>query len=102
MRPRSAGFIGAILTASLREAFAFTLMRVAVVMVFVAARFSGKLFDGDNAAMEFGAVFVLELDGGVGDVEVLAEDVVEIHEDAVALGGRNVCDGDMAGQCAGL
>ena len=77
-------------------------MRVPVVMVFVATRLTGKLFDGNNAAMKLRAIFMLELDGGVGDVEVLAQHVVEIDEDAVALRGRNVCDSDMAGQGAGL
>ena len=72
-------------------------MRVAVMMV-LGARFTGKLFERNHAAMEFRAVFVLELDGGVGDVEVLAENVVQLDENAIALRGRNVGNGDGYGR----
>jgi hypothetical protein len=77
-------------------------MGVAVMVMVFLAGFTGKLFHGNNATMEFRAVFMLELNGGVGDVEVLAKNVVELDENAVALRGRNVGNGDMAGQGAGL
>src|SRR5579863_1848937 len=62
----------------------------------------GHLFDGDHAAFGNGAVFVFELDGGVADVEMRLEDMVEVFEDAGALGGRDVGNGDVAGEGAGL
>ena len=78
-------------------------MRVAVmVMMAVLPCVTGQLFDWNHAAMGFGAVFVFELNCSVADVEVLVENVVEFDENAVAGGGRNVCDGDMAGHGAGL
>jgi len=62
----------------------------------------GHLFEGDDAALDLGAAGVLELDGGVADVEVVAEDVVELEEDTGALGGRYVGDGDVAGEGGGV
>src|SRR3954468_11915308 len=62
----------------------------------------GHLLDGHHAAVGDGAVLVLELDGGVADVEVVFEHMVEAVEDGGALRGGNVGDGDVAGQGAGL
>jgi len=50
----------------------------------------------------FRAAYVLELDGGVAYVVVVLEQVVEVEQDAGALGGGNVGDGDVAGEGAGL
>ena len=62
----------------------------------------GHLFNRNHAAMQLLAAGVFELDGGVGDAEVLLEHVVEIDQDAGALRRRNVGDADVAGQGAGL
>ena len=78
-------------------------MRVAVVVVRVGVGGSaGHFFNGDYAAVGFRAAYVLELDGGVADVVVVLEQVVEVEQDAGALGGGNVGDGDVAGEGAGL
>ena len=50
-------------------------MRMAVVVL--AALAAGQLFDGNNAAFQFLAAHVLELNGGVADAEALVEQVVE-------------------------
>ena len=46
---------------------------------------SGHFFDGNDASLQLIAANVLELDGGVGDLEVLLEHVVEFDQDAGAL-----------------
>ena len=56
----------------------------------------------DNAALQLLAADVLELDGGVADVEVVLEHVIELDQDAGALRRRNVGDGHVAGQGAGV
>ena len=43
----------------------------------------------------------LKLDGGVGDVEAVAQGAVDGVEDAAALGERHLRDGDVAGQRVG-
>src|SRR5215469_13382443 len=75
-------------------------MRVAVVVAGVGG--GGHFFDGDHATLRYSAVFMLELDGGVADVEVGFEDAIQVCEDAEAFGGRDVGNGDVAGQGAGL
>ena len=75
-------------------------MRVAVMVANAAMR--GHLFNGNNATVGLFATDVLELDGGVADVEVLFEQVIEFEQDGVALRWRNVGDGDMTGHCARL
>src|SRR5208283_3519807 len=55
-----------------------------------------------NATVEIFAADVLELDGGVADLKPFAEQRVEVQENARAFRRRNVGDGDMAGQSAGL
>ena len=42
-----------------------------------------------------------ELDGGVGDVELVAEGLVEAFEDAATVGHGHVSDGDVAGEGVG-
>ena len=64
------------------------------VMLALPAR---HLFDGHYAAFELGAIQVLELDGGVADVEAIPEQLVEPGQDAAALRRRNVGDGHVAG-----
>ena len=76
-------------------------MGVAVVAVFGGGA-AGQFFNGDDTAVEHLAAGVLELDGGVANVEAVLEDVVEIDEDAGALRGGNIGDGDVAGEGAGL
>jgi len=71
-------------------------------MVPVAVVVSGHFFNGDNAAVGFFAACVLKLDGGVADLEVVFEDVVDLDEDAGALRRGNVVDEDVAGEGAGL
>src|SRR5436190_127015 len=54
---------------------------------------------GDGAAgLRDRAAYVFELDGGVGDVEAVFEDLVEAAKDAVAGRGRDIFDQDMAAQ----
>ena len=58
-------------------------MRVAVVVCLAPA--AGHLFHGDDAAFKLFTALMLELDGGVSDLEVLLEHVVELDQDAGAL-----------------
>ena len=62
----------------------------------------GHFFRGDYAAVQDFAVFVFELEGGVADVVVVFEDVVDLLHDAGGCGGRDVGDGDVAGEGAGV
>lgn len=57
-------------------------------------------FDGDDAAVGFSAADVLELDGGVADVVVVLEHVVEVDENAGAFRWRDISNGDVAGERA--
>jgi hypothetical protein len=59
---------------------------------------------GRGSAVGFGqdALYVLELDGGVEDVEAFAENVVNAAEDGVAFRGRHVVDQDVATEGAGF
>ena len=55
--------------------------------------------DRDGApALGDGTAHVLELHGGVRDVEALGQDFVDAPQDAVAGGGRDVLDQHMAAQ----
>src|SRR5580658_1236359 len=76
------------------------LVGMPVVCVFLGG--AGHFFKGHNASFEFAAADVLELDGGVGDLEVLLENMVELFQDAGAFRGWNVGDAHMAGEGAGL
>ena len=60
------------------------------------------LFHGDHAAIKHLAILMLELNGGVADVVVILQDMLQPVEDAGAFGGRNVLNGDMAGERPGL
>ena len=64
-----------------RAAVENALMRVAVM----AAGTGGHIFHGDHAAVQFLATLVLKLEGGVADLEVLPEHMVELDQDAGAL-----------------
>jgi len=44
----------------------------------------------------------LKLDGGVGDVEAVAQSALDVGEDATAFRHRHLGDGDVAGECVGL
>jgi hypothetical protein len=57
-------------------------MRVAVVFALSDA---GHFFNGDYAAIEHLAAGVLELDGGVADLEIVAEHLIELEQDACTL-----------------
>ncbi len=74
-------------------------MCVAVVFAGCAA---SHFFNGDDAAIEHLAAGVFELDGGVADLKVVVEHLVELEQDAGALRRWNVGDGDVAGEGAGL
>ncbi len=79
------------------------LVGVAVAVVMVVTGFGGEFADGDDAAFEFfAAAEVFELNGGVVDVEVVFYHGVDFKQDAVALRGRDVSDGDVAGEGVGL
>ena len=56
----------------------------------------------DAAGTRDGAGAVFELDGGVVDLEVVAQDVIEPVQDGVALGRRHVVDQDVAAKGAGI
>ena len=73
-------------------------------MVRVSSRRSrpGQLFHRHYAAIMFAAHIVLKLDGGMRNLEVLFEHVVELVQDAGALGRRNVNDANVASQSAAL
>jgi len=73
-------------------------MRVAVVVMVVSVGGgAGHFFYRHYAAVGFRAAYVLKLDGGVTDVVVVLEDVVQVEQDAGALRGGDVGDGDVAG-----
>ena len=72
-------------------------MPVAVVTVR-----AGHLFHWNYAAVELFAAYVLKLNGGVADVKSLPEHVVELYQNAGALRRRNVGNGHVTGQRAGI
>ncbi len=74
-------------------------MRVTVaVVVMVAVGADGFEFGWGAAAVGGLAAGGLELDGGVGDLEAIAEGAVDAVEDGAALGHGHLGDGDVAGQ----
>src|ERR1035438_8162234 len=75
--------VGTLTSRSFAGWWGQALMRVAVVGA--AGGASGHLFNGDYAALELAAADVLELNGGMADVKVVLEHVVELEEDAGAL-----------------
>lgn len=62
-----------------------------VMMVF---RFAHR----DDAAVGYFAFGVLELDRGVDHAEVVVKDFLHVAQDALAGGGGDVGDGNMAGK----
>jgi hypothetical protein len=72
---------------------------VGVVVVVVGA--DGFEWGRGGAAVGGFAAADLELDGGVGDVEAVAQGAVDAFEDLGALGDGHLGDGDMAGQGVG-
>lgn len=63
---------------------------------------AGHFCHGDYAAIEHLAACVLKLDGGVADVKVVLQHMVDLDKDAGALRRGNIGNGHMAGQSAGL
>ena len=63
---------------------------------------AGHIFNGRHTAIELVAADVLELDGGVADLEVLAEQLVELDQNAGACRRWNIGDGHVAGERARL
>ncbi len=72
------------------------------VAVMAVAGIGGHGFGRDDAGVEDRAILVLKLNGAVADVEMVAEHVVQLFEDAGGLGRRYVGDGDVASQGARL
>ena len=70
-------------------------MGVAVMAVSGGA---GHFFNGNDAAVEFFASFVFKLNCRVLNGEVIAQNVVELDQDAGTLGRGNVGDADVAGE----
>src|SRR6185369_17809549 len=60
------------------------------------------IHDWHNTAMGDVAFDVLELNGGMRDVELVAEAVLRFAEDGFAFRRRNVFDGDVASKSGGL
>lgn len=71
---------------------------VAVGVAVVVVRAGGFQFGWGGAAVGGFAAGGFELDGGVGDVELVAEGLIEAFEDATAVGHGHVADGDVAGE----
>ena len=67
------------------------------MIVIVTVTLSGVHRD-DAAGPGNGAAHVFELDGGVVEMEAIAQHPVEPGEDAIALRGRHVLDQDVAAQ----
>ena len=63
---------------------------------------AGDGFGRRDAAFQVPATDVLELDGGVADLVALAEQLVELDENAGACGWWNIGDGHVAGERARL
>ena len=78
-------------------------MLVAVGVAMVAVIVGGDGFEGGRSGAAVGGLAPanLKLDGGVGDVEALAQGTVDGVEDAAALGEGHLRDGDVAGQRVG-
>jgi len=75
---------------------------VAVVMVVVVVGTYGFQFGWGAAAVSGLAAGGFELDGGVGDLEAVAEGAVDAAEDGAALGHGHLGDGDVAGEGVGV
>ena len=71
-------------------------MAVVVMMVVVGA--DGFELGWSAAAVEGLAAGDFELDGGVGDLEAVAQGAVDAVEDGAALGHGHLGDGDVAGE----
>lgn len=77
-------------------------MAVVVVVMMVAVGSDGGEIGWSGAAVGGLAAGGLELDGGVGDVELVAEGAIDGFEDVAAVGHRHVGDGDVAGKGVGV
>jgi len=77
----------------------YQLMGVGVAVV--AVRADGFEFGWSATAVGGFAAGDFELDGGVGDVEAVAQRVVDAGEDVAALGHGHLGDGDVAGEGVG-
>ena len=74
------------------------LVSVIMPMVMMAVCAYGFELWWGGAAVGGLAAFDLELDGGVADVELVAQGLVEAFEDAAAIGYRHVGYSDVAGE----
>ena len=63
---------------------------------------AGHLIHGNHAAVKLFAAHVLKLNGGVADVKLLFEHAIEPYQNAGALRWRDVGNGHMTGQRAGV
>src|SRR5579863_1953130 len=70
-------------------------MRVAVMAVSYGA---GHLFNGNDAPVKLFASFVFKLNCRVLNGEMIAQNVIELEQDAGALGWGNIGDADMTGE----
>ena len=76
-----------------------TLVGVAVaVVVMMVVGAHGFEFGWGAAAVGGLAAGGFELDGGVGDLEAVAEGAVDAVEDGAALRHLHLCNGDVAGE----
>ena len=73
-------------------------MRVAVIVVVLVEILASAA--NDATVVGDSAVDMLELDGGVVEVELVSEHVVDAAQDGIALRGRHVIDEDVAAQCS--
>src|SRR5579863_7821846 len=76
----------------------YRLMRMPVVVLMLGP--GGHLFHRHHAAMQLRAASVLKLDRRVADLEVVAQHMIDLQQDARALRRRNVVDRDVTGQRA--
>ena len=60
------------------------LVRMSMVMP-MAVRSAGHLFDRHHASFEFAASLMLELDGGVRNLEMCLQHMVQVRQNAGAL-----------------
>ena len=74
---------------------------VMMMLVAVVAATNLKLFRAHHAAFQLTATNMLKLNGGVADLEVLAQNMVDALKDDGTLRGGDIGNGDMRGQSPG-
>lgn len=65
-------------------------------------RSAAHLFHRHHATFQLLAAYVLELYGRVRDLKMFAQNVIELQQNASALRGRDIVDGHVAGERAGV